>query len=189
MSITRRNLLAGVGAGAIVMAAPLRSAWAQSKAEFSYKYANNLPLTHPMNIRAKEMADAIQAETAGRVEIRIFPSSQLGSDTDMLSQVRNGGVEFFTLSGLILATLVPAASITGIGFAFSDYAAVWKALDGDLGAHVRKEISKANLVAMDNIWDNGFRQITSSTKPIQSAEGLQDSRARITALDFNVQSL
>jgi len=53
MSITRRNLLAGVGAGAIVMAAPLRSAWAQSKAEFSYKYANNLPLTHPMNIRAK----------------------------------------------------------------------------------------------------------------------------------------
>ena len=58
MSITRRNLLAGVGAGAIVMAAPLRSAWAQSKAEFSYKYANNLPLTHPMNIRAKEMADA-----------------------------------------------------------------------------------------------------------------------------------
>ena len=62
MSITRRNLLAGLGAGAVVMAAPLRSAWAQSKAEFSYKYANNLPLTHPMNVRAKEMADAIIAE-------------------------------------------------------------------------------------------------------------------------------
>ena len=179
MSITRRNLLAGVGAGAIVMAAPLRSVWAQSKAEFSYKYANNLPLTHPMNVRAKEMADAIQAETAGRVEIRIFPSSQLGSDTDMLSQVRNGGVEFFTLSGLILATLVPASSITGIGFAFSDYDAVWKALDGDLGAHVRKEIGKANLVAMDNIWDNGFRQITSSTKPIQSADDLKGFKIRV----------
>lgn len=74
-----------------------------------------------MNIRAKEMAEAIQKETQGRVEIRIFPSSQLGSDTDMLSQVRSGGVEFFTLSGLILATLVPASSITGIGFAFANY--------------------------------------------------------------------
>jgi tripartite ATP-independent transporter DctP family solute receptor len=177
MSITRRNLLAG--AGAIALAAPLRSVWAQSKAEFSYKYANNLPLTHPMNIRAKEMADAIQAETNGRVEIRIFPSSQLGSDTDMLSQVRNGGVEFFTLSPLILATLVKGASISGIGFAFENYDAVWKAMDGELGAHVRKEILKANLVAMDNIWDNGFRQITSSRKPLQTAEDLKGFKIRV----------
>jgi tripartite ATP-independent transporter DctP family solute receptor len=179
MSISRRTLLTGAGAGVITLAAPLNSVWAQSKAEFSYKYANNLPLTHPMNIRAKEMADAIQKDTQGRVEIRIFPSSQLGSDTDMLSQVRNGGVEFFTLSGLILATLVPASSITGIGFAFSDYDAVWKALDGDLGAHVRKEIGKANLVAMDKIWDNGFRQITSSTKPIQTADDLKGFKIRV----------
>ena len=179
MSITRRKLLTGMGAGAITLASPLNSAWAQSKAEFTYKYANNLPLTHPMNIRAKEMVEAILKETNGRVEIRIFPSSQLGSDTDTLSQVRSGGVEFFTLSGLILATLVPGASITGIGFAFGNYADVWKALDGDLGAHVRKEITKANLVVMDNIWDNGFRQITSSTKPIQNANDLKGFKIRV----------
>jgi tripartite ATP-independent transporter DctP family solute receptor len=179
MSITRRKLLTGMGAGAITLASPLNSAWAQSKAEFTYKYANNLPLTHPINIRAKEMVEAILKETNGRVEIRIFPSSQLGSDTDTLSQVRSGGVEFFTLSGLILATLVPGASITGIGFAFGNYADVWKALDGDLGAHVRKEITKANLVVMDNIWDNGFRQITSSTKPIQNANDLKGFKIRV----------
>lgn len=179
MSISRRKLLTGMGAGAITLASPLNSAWAQSKAEFTYKYANNLPLTHPMNIRAKEMVEAIQKETNGRVEIRIFPSSQLGSDTDTLSQVRSGGVEFFTLSGLILATLVPGASITGIGFAFGNYADVWKALDGELGAHVRKEITKANLVVMDNIWDNGFRQITSSTKPIQTANDLKGFKIRV----------
>jgi tripartite ATP-independent transporter DctP family solute receptor len=80
---------------------------------------------------------------------------------------------------LILATLVPGASITGIGFAFGNYADVWKALDGDLGAHVRKEITKANLVVMDNIWDNGFRQITSSTKPIQNANDLKGFKIRV----------
>ena len=61
----------------------------------------------------------------------MFPSSQLGSDTDTLSQLRAGAVEFFTLSGLILSTLVPAASISGVGFAFPDYDAVWKAMDGN----------------------------------------------------------
>ena len=152
---------------------------AQPKAEFTYKYANNLPVTHPMNLRAKEMAAAILAETKGRVDIQIFPASQLGNDTDMLSQLRAGGIEFFTLSGLILSTLVPGAAITGLGFAFSDYDAVWKALDGDLGAHVRKEIAKSGLVAMDNIWDNGFRQITSSTKPIQTADDLKGFKIRV----------
>jgi tripartite ATP-independent transporter DctP family solute receptor len=174
MQITRRTLLAG----ATALTLPMGNAFAQ-KAEFTYKYANNLPVTHPMNIRAKEMVDAIRVETKGRVDIQVFPNSQLGSDTDMLSQVRSGGVEFFTLSGLILSTLVPATAITGIGFAFPDYATVWKALDGDLGAHVRAQIAKSGLVAMEKIWDNGFRQITSSTKPIVTADDLKGMKIRV----------
>ncbi len=178
MTFSRRSVLRSAAA-ASVASLPVSKVLAQPKAEFTYKYANNLPVTHPMNIRAKEMAAAILAETKGRVDIQIFPANQLGNDTDMLSQLRAGGIEFFTLSGLILSTLVPGAAITGLGFAFPDYDTVWKALDGDLGAHVRKEIGKANLVAMDNIWDNGFRQITSSTKPIQSAEDLKGFKIRV----------
>jgi tripartite ATP-independent transporter DctP family solute receptor len=149
------------------------------QAEFKYKYANNLPETHPMNVRAQEMAAAIKTETNGRLDVQIFPSSQLGSDTDTLSQLRSGGVEFFTLSGLILSTLVPAASINGLGFAFPDYATVWKAMDGELGAYVRAQIAKANIVAMEKIWDNGFRQTTSSTKPINAPEDLRGFKIRV----------
>jgi tripartite ATP-independent transporter DctP family solute receptor len=149
------------------------------QAEFVYKYANNLPDTHPLNVRAKEMSAAIKQETNGRVDLQIFPNNQLGSDTDVLSQIRSGGVEFFTLSGLILSTLVPAASINGIGFAFPDYDTVWKAMDGDLGAHVRKEINKANLVVMDKIWDNGFRQTTSSTKAINTPDDFKGFKIRV----------
>src|SRR3989442_2582345 len=179
MSFSRRTLLKASAASAVLggVGAPL-VARAQT-AEFTYKYANNLPDGHPMNARAKEMAAAIKAETKGRVDIQIFPNNQLGSDTDMLSQVRSGGVEFFTLSGLILSTLVPAAAITGIGFAFPDYDTVWKAMDGELGAHVRAQIAKANLVAMDKIWDNGFRQVTSSTRPIATADDLKGMKIRV----------
>ena len=169
MNLSRRQMLAAGSATLFgsAVAAP-RVARAQA-AQFTYKYANNLPDTHPMNIRAREMAAAIKQETDGRFDLQIFPNNQLGSDTDTLSQIRSGGVEFFTLSGLILATLVPAASINGIGFAFPDYDTVWKAMDGELGAYVRGQIAKANLVAMEKIWDNGFRQITTSTKPITDA--------------------
>jgi tripartite ATP-independent transporter DctP family solute receptor len=179
MSFSRRRLLKASAASALVggIGAPM-VARAQA-AEFIYKYANNLPDGHPMNARAKEMAAAIKTETNGRFDLQIFPNNQLGSDTDMLSQIRSGGIEFFTLSGLILATLVPATSINGIGFAFPDYDTVWKTMDGDLGGYVRGEITKAGLVVMDKIWDNGFRQTTSSTRPINSPDDLRGFKIRV----------
>jgi TRAP-type transport system periplasmic protein len=177
MTLSRRTLLRSAAA-ASTLALPVTQAFAQ-KAEFTYKYANNLPVTHPMNLRAKEMADAIRTESKGRVDIQIFPNNQLGSDTDMLSQLRSGGIEFFTLSGLILSTLVPAASISGIGFAFKDYDQVWKAMDGDLGAYIRAQIAKAGIVPMEKIWDNGFRQVTSSNKPIATPADMKGFKIRV----------
>jgi len=176
MKVSRRTLLK-TSAALGVLGAP-RIVRAQ-QAEFAYKYANNLPDTHPLNVRAREMAAAIKAETNGRFDLQIFPNNQLGADTDMLSQIRAGGVEFFTLSGLILATLVPAASINGIGFAFPDYDTVWKAMDGDLGGYIRGEIKKAGLEVMEKIWDNGFRQTTSSARPINGPEDFKGFKIRV----------
>jgi TRAP-type transport system periplasmic protein len=179
MKFSRRTMLKASAAATVLggISAP-HVARAQSP-EFSYKFANNLPESHPFVTRAREMATAIKTETNGRFDMQVFPNSQLGSDTDMLSQVRSGGVEFFTLSGLILSTLVPAASINGIGFAFPDYPTVWKTMDGDLGAYVRGEINKAGLDVMDKIWDNGFRQTTSSTKPIVTPDDFKGFKIRV----------
>jgi tripartite ATP-independent transporter DctP family solute receptor len=179
MSFSRRTLLKASAATAVMGSVGAPFVARAQAAEFTYKYANNLPDSHPMNARAKEMAAAIKAETNGRFDLQIFPNNQLGSDTDMLSQIRSGGIEFFTLSGLILATLVPAASINGIGFAFPDYDTVWKAMDGDLGAYIRGEIAKANLVVMDKIWDNGFRETTSSSKPINGPDDFKGFKIRV----------
>ena len=182
MSITRRHLIASAGAIALP-ALTVRNA--QAAAEFSFKYGNNLPLSHPMNTRAAEMAAAINAESKGRIDFQVFPNNQLSNDTDMLSQVRSGALDFFTLSPLILGTLVPAAQISGVGFAFKDYGQVWPAMDGDLGAHVRKQIAaSSSLFAFDKIWDNGYRQITTGTKPIATPDDLKGLKIRIPPSPF-----
>ena len=174
--ITRKQFAAGASAAfASIGIVRFRA----DAAEFTYKYANNLPLSHPMNLRAREAVDKIKQESGGRLEIQIFPNNQLGGDTDMLSQLRSGAIQFFTLSGLILATLVPVASINGIGFAFDDYKQVWAAMDGDLGAFVRAAVSKAGLHAFDKVWDNGYREMTSSTHPITSPADLKGFKIRV----------
>ena len=177
-SISRRRFAVG-GAALGVSAFAIGTARA---AEFTYKFANNLALSHPLNARAQEAAAKIKEETGGRFDLQIFPASQLGSDTDTLGQIRSGAVDFFTLSGLILSTFVPAASINGVGFAFKDYDTVWKAMDGKLGEFVRAEIAKSrSLIAFYKQWDNGFRHITTSTRPILSPADLANFKMRVPA--------
>jgi TRAP-type transport system periplasmic protein len=173
--LDRRGLLAGAAALPLITV-HTRGARA---ADFTLKMANNSPVSHPQSVRQQEAINRIKKATDGRVDIQLFPNNQLGSDTDMLSQLRSGAIDFFTLSGLILSTLVPPASINGVGFAFKDYDAVWKAMDGKLGAYVRGEIDKRGLIAMDKIWDNGFRQITSSTHPIRVPADLHGFKIRV----------
>ena len=169
-----RRILLGTAA-----ATPFVIGRARAAADFSYKFASNLVATHPLNVRAKEAFDAIRTESNGALDIQMFPNNQLGSDTDVLTQLRTGAVEFFTLSGLILSALTPIASINGIGFAFADYPAVWKAMDGELGAYVRAAIAKTNVMAMDRIWDNGFRQITTSGKVVNTPADLDGFKMRV----------
>lgn len=179
-SINRRSFIHALGAAPLVSAGLITATLASAQpAKFTLKYANNLPLSHPMNIRAKEASDAIKQETQGAVDLQIFPSGQMGSDTDMLSQVRAGAIDFMTLGGDVLSTLVPVASICSVGFVFKDYAQVWAAMDGDLGAHIREAIGKAGLVAMEKSWDNGFRQITTSGKPVNSPADLKGMKIRV----------
>ena len=76
MKFSRRQLLAAGTASLVGSSVAVPSvAHAQGAPQFTYKYANNLPETHPMNVRAREMAAAIKRETNGRFELQFFPTA------------------------------------------------------------------------------------------------------------------
>ncbi|MFG1400043.1 TRAP transporter substrate-binding protein [Roseixanthobacter pseudopolyaromaticivorans] len=150
-----------------------------SAAEFTYKFASNLAENHPMNVRLKAAFDAIRTETNGRLSIEMFANSQLGGDLEVLSQLRSGAVEFYEMAGAQLSSLVPLATLNGVGFAFNNIDDVWKAMDGDVGTLVKRAINKANLFVCDKMFDNGFRQITSSEKPVRSPDDLKGLTMRV----------
>jgi TRAP-type transport system periplasmic protein len=176
--MTRRTLLRTTSAAAGVAAFGIVTRRGDA-AEFTWRYAHDMVPTHSMHVQLQQAVERIRRESGGRMEIQIFPNSQLGGSTDMLSQLRTGVIQLFNLSGVILATVVPVASINGIGFGFKEYDNVWAAMDGALGAHVRGAIEKAGLLAFDKMWDNGYRQITSSKHPINTPEDFKDFKIRV----------
>lgn len=177
MTQTRRSILTASAAGLATLACPaiVRAAGP----EFTYKFGVDLPSTHPTSTWMQKAADRIKAETGGRMEIGVFPNSQLGSSTDMISQVRSGAMEFHAQSGPGLSQLVAATGLNSMGFAFRSEDEVWPAMDGDLGAYIRAQIAKSNLVVFDAMWGHGFRHMTSSVGPVAAPKDLSGLKIRV----------
>ncbi|HEX3467287.1 MAG TPA: TRAP transporter substrate-binding protein [Candidatus Elarobacter sp.] len=176
-TISRARFVAGSSAAfaSIAIASPARAA------QWGYKYASNVSLDHPLNVRMRECWTAVSKETGGRLDVQIFPNNQLGGDTAVLQQLRSGAVQFFTLDGGILQSVVPVAGIQGVGFAFRDSAQAFAAMDGPLGNYVRDAIRGGGLYVHPKMWENGMRQITSSTHPIRTAADLSGFKIRTPA--------
>jgi TRAP-type transport system periplasmic protein len=176
--LSRGRFVAGSAAAfatIAVMRSPARAA------QWTYKYASNVSLDHPLNVRMRECWNAVTKETGGRLEVQIFPNNQLGGDTQALQQLRSGALQFFTLDGGILQSVVPVAAIQGVGFAFKDSNEAFRAMDGPLGDYVRNAIRAAGLYVHPKMWENGMRQITSGTKPIRTVGDLGGFKIRTPA--------
>lgn len=173
--MSRRSALAAVAALplATFLSKPARAA------QFNYKLATGQSLDQPINIRLKQATDRIHEASSGRLDISFFPAAQLGSDTDLLTQVRAGGVDFLNIAGSVISTVVPLAGITNVGFTFSNYQQVWSCVDGELGKHIRAQIEKTGMISVAKAADNGFRQISSTSRPIKTPEDLKGYRIRV----------
>lgn len=178
MGITRRQLLSAAVLAPTIVTSSLKSAFG---AEFDLKWGSSSPADHPLNVRAAEAIKKIEADTNGRVRIRQFPSGQLGGDADMLSQVRAGALDFFTITPAFLTGLVPSTGISSLGFAYKDSQTAWAAVDGEVGQVVRNSAASANIHIFENFWDFGWRQVSSSTKPIRTVEDLRNFKLRVAA--------
>ena len=174
-SITRKQFLFGATAAAGVFAIhPSRAA-----RRSVIRLGLDLTSDHTTTVYAPAPAKKIKHATNGEVEVPLFPNTQLRDDTHMLSNLRSGAMQMMAIGDNILATLVPSAAIDNIGFAFKTADDAWKALDGSVGELVRADIAKTGLHAMTRIWDEGFREITSSTRPIKTVADLQGFKIRV----------
>jgi TRAP-type transport system periplasmic protein len=175
--MTRRAV---IGSAAAVCAAAILTRPADAAAEFEFKLGVNTPDTHPLTIRLVEAAKDAGDRSAGRLSVTVFANSQLGGDPEMLSQLRAGGIELLAAPSMTLSTLVPLSGLPSVGFAFQSYDQVWAAMDGVVGDLVRDAIGKAGIVPMRKVWDNGFRQITSSSsRRLNAVDDLKGFKIRV----------
>jgi tripartite ATP-independent transporter DctP family solute receptor len=176
MQFSRRQLVATAIGG--LLAARSTPLFAQG-GKVSLKVGGQFQDSHPSSIAMEEACDEIRKQSGGRIDIQFFPNAQLGSDAAMLTQVRSGVLDMMTASGISMQVVAPVAGISGMAFAFADYDHVWQAMDGDLGATIREGLDKAGLYAYPKILDSGYRNVTTSTRPIVTVDDLKGMKMRV----------
>ncbi len=179
MTVLDRRRLLKAGLGATMLGGLAGAASRADAAEFTLKFGADWPSDHPSSAQARKACELIRERSKGRVEIQYFANNLLGGDTDMLSQVRGGAIELVAMPTSVSSTLVAVSAINNTGFAFDSYDQVWPTMDGKLGAYVRDKFEKVNLVVMDKIWDNGFRQMTTGSVPITSLAAIKGLKMRV----------
>lgn len=181
----RRTFMKGAAAATVAAAMISRGGLARA-ADFDFKLANGFPASHPLNLRSMEAIGRIRDQSGGRLNITLFPGSQLGADTDSLSQLRSGALELYASSSGVFSSLTRVASIGNMPFIWADPNAMWPHMDGELGGMIKSGFSELGLIQVGTAWDNGFRQITSSTKPITSVEDLSGFKIRVPNSPVNL---
>lgn len=172
---SRRAVLAGTAA---VIAMPALRTQAVA-ADFEIKWGHSMAATHPLTVRGREAAEKIRSESGGRVDIQVFPDSQLGADNDMVSQVRTGALQIYTPGASSIAPLVPLAGILTTAFAFKDVSVGYSAADGDLGTLLQPRFEAVGLHMFEKVWGLGFRQVTTATKPVNTPDDLAGVKIRV----------
>jgi tripartite ATP-independent transporter DctP family solute receptor len=178
MSLTRRSFISGATLGSVSFVARLRAA------EYNFVQYHNQTESSSLHRRLVEMWETVRMATNGRVETRVLAQNNNipGSDPAALKMLVSGEIQFFTLMGGILGTVVPVAEVQQVPFAFRSAAHAHRAMDGPLGAFVREEMEAKGIHGFRvGAFDNGMRQIGINTRPVRVPADLTGVRMRVPA--------
>lgn len=174
---TRRAALTGAAAAGTVMVARRSRA-----ADFRLVQYHNQSATSALHRNLVAMWEAVRQETGGRVEASVEAENNKlpAGDPAALKMLIAGEIQFFTLMGGIIGTVVPMAEIQQAPFAFKSAAEAYKAINGPLGAYMADEMAAKGMHLFPIAgFDNGMRQVTTVAHPVVTPDDLAGMKIRV----------
>lgn len=171
----RRTLLATAIAAAGVFAST--GALAQF-AERTIKFSNGVNEDHPVGLGVKKMQEILKEKTGGKMKIVAFWGGAAGGDLQATQALRAGTQEMVCTSSSPLVGIVKELGVFDLPFLFANEKEADAVLDGPAGEYFNKKLEEVGLINLA-YWENGFRNLTNSKKPVNKAEDFEGIKLRV----------
>lgn len=150
--------------------------WAQQPIEIRFGHVgfpNSL-----FDIVVNEYAKRVNTALKGRVEMKVFHSSQLGTDEAMVKGIKIGALEMF-LPSTIMSTVEPKYGVFEMPYIIVNRAHMKRVAEDPRVKAALFEPVPAKGMRLLAYWENGFRHVTNNVRPVMNPEDLKGIKLRI----------
>jgi tripartite ATP-independent transporter DctP family solute receptor len=154
-----------------------RSADAASAAT-TLKLAHGLPPEHPVHQGMLHMQRTLEELSGGRMRLELYPSGQLGGETECLEQVQRGSLAMTKSSTAPLEGFIDEMKVFGLPYLFADEAHFWRVLDGEIGRELLEKGRPKHLLGLC-YYEAGSRSFYTKSRMIKTPADLKGQKIRV----------
>ena len=144
---------------------------------YAIRLGHVLAPTHPYQLGAEYFARIVEERSGGRMTVDTFPNSQLGNERDLIEGLQLGTVEMCMVSTAPLSGFTSDFLVFDLPFIFTDTATARACVDSEIGQGMLDALTSQGVIGMC-YWENGFRSVTNSARPIVQPSDLQGLKIR-----------
>jgi TRAP-type transport system periplasmic protein len=175
MKFVRRTLIAAAAAG--LLAASF-GAVAQDIKPRLIRFGYGLNEQSNQGRATRLFAEQVEKNSGGKMKVRAIGAAALGSDVQMQQALIGGAQEMMVGSTATLVGITKEMALWDTPFLIGNAGEADKLLDGPIGQKIKDKLQEKGLVGLV-YWENGFRNLTNSKRPVTRMEDLEGVKLRV----------
>ena len=177
--ISKRNFITGAAAACAALAAPtlLR---AQAMA---VRWGESLAVSHPQVQMAERISKEVKEKSGGRIDMQVFPNSQLGSGKDMIEAVSAGALQMTTDGAGAIGAFLPQLSVIEAPYLWRDAAHMAKVAATPLYAKLNDDLVAKRGMRLLNVTYYGKRHLSTGKKAVHTPADMVGFKLRVPPVD------
>ncbi|MFS4466858.1 TRAP transporter substrate-binding protein [Maribacter sp. 2210JD10-5] len=140
-------------------------------------FAHSLPMSHPVHKGIVAMKESLEKKSEGKLQIKIFPDGQLGTEREVLELLQIGSIAMTKVSAASMSNFAPEYQVTNIPYLFRDRAHLFRVLEGDVGKKLLESGSEYLLRGLC-FYDAGARSFYTKKEPVRTPADLDKMKIR-----------
>jgi tripartite ATP-independent transporter DctP family solute receptor len=147
-----------------------------------------IPAKGPVHEAAEYLAKVLRERSGGRMDLKLYPSAQLGKGRELMEGLMIGSVDMTVTGGAPIGWYFPEYGAVEAPFVFRDYEHMDRVLNGEAGEEVKGAFLHRRGIRILGWWHRGPRYLTTSDRRVTSPEDLRGLKLRVPELPAYIEA-